>query len=86
MERQDTAALAPRGVDVASRQRVDERRRMTDRDRRRHTRSGRRAADPDGRGHWRRVAWLFAAYAAYLSIRSLPSALKRIFNRPRSAV
>jgi hypothetical protein len=43
-------------------------------DRRKNSRSGRRATDP--RSNWRKVAWLFAAYAVYLSIRSLPSTVK----------
>jgi len=43
-------------------------------DRRKHSRSGRRANDP--RFNWRRVAWLFAGYAIYLSIRSLPATLR----------
>jgi hypothetical protein len=44
-------------------------------DRRKNSRSGRRAADPHT--NWRRLAWLFAAYATYLSMRSLPAAMKR---------
>jgi hypothetical protein len=44
-------------------------------DRRKHSRSGRRGGDPHT--NWRRLAWLFAAYAAYLSIRSLPTTMKR---------
>ena len=43
-------------------------------DRRKNSRSGRRAADPHT--NWRRIAWLFAAYAAFLSLRSLPLAMK----------
>jgi hypothetical protein len=27
------------------------------------------------------VAWLFAAYAAYLSVRSLPDTIRRYFRR-----
>jgi hypothetical protein len=40
-------------------------------DRRKYSRSGRRTTDPHV--NWRRVAWLFAAYAICLSVRSLPS-------------
>jgi hypothetical protein len=50
-------------------------------DRRRHSRGGRRDNDP--RTNWRRVAWLFAAYAAYVSIRSLPANVKTFFRRAR---
>jgi hypothetical protein len=43
--------------------------------------------------NWRRIAWLFAAYAAYLSIRSLtatvrdvvPARLKKLFKREETA-
>jgi hypothetical protein len=48
-------------------------------DRRRHSRSGRRSGDP--RFNWRRIAWLFAVYAVYLSVRSLPATLKRALQR-----
>jgi hypothetical protein len=49
-------------------------------DRRKYSRSGRRANDP--RVNWRRLAWLFAGYALYLSARSLPIAVKnKIFRR-----
>jgi hypothetical protein len=44
-------------------------------DRRKHSRSGRRTGDPHT--NWRRLAWLFAAYATYLSVRSLPVAMKK---------
>jgi hypothetical protein len=44
-------------------------------DRRKNSRSGRRADDP--RTNWRRLAWLFAAYAVYLSVRSLPATMKK---------
>jgi hypothetical protein len=43
-------------------------------DRRKHSRSGRRAKDP--RVNWRRLAWLFAGYALYLSARALPTTIK----------
>jgi len=57
-------------------------RRQPDRhDRRRNSRSGRRATDP--RTNWRRLAWLFAAYAVYVSIRSLPGSVKTLTNRLR---
>lgn len=48
-------------------------------DRRKNSRSGRRASDPHV--NWRRIAWIFAAYAAYLSLRSLPATLKEMFTR-----
>jgi len=49
-------------------------------DRRRHSRSGRRANDPHAATKWRRIAWLFAAYAAFLSLRTLPARLKGLFR------
>lgn len=57
-----------------------ERRAAVRADRRKTSRSGRRSSDP--RVNWRRVAWLFAAYAAYLSVRSLPLTLRRYLHRP----
>jgi hypothetical protein len=48
-------------------------------DRRRRRRGGRRAADP--RTNWRRLGWLFAAYAMYLSLRSLPTTIVRRLKR-----
>ena len=54
---------------------IPERRRAPRGDRRKYSRSGRRAGDPHT--NWRRLAWLFAAYAAYLSIRSLTATMKR---------
>jgi hypothetical protein len=54
-------------------------------DRRRKPRSGRRASDPRVRWHWRRLAWLFALYAVYLSIRSLPTSVKKRFARSPAA-
>jgi len=45
-------------------------------DRRRNSRSGRRTDDPHT--NWRRIAWLFAAYAIYLTVCSLPDALKSL--------
>jgi len=59
-------------------------RRMPGPDRRRRTRSGRRYSDPhvsDWQWRWRRIAWIFAAYAAYLSLRSVPETLRRLFRR-----
>jgi hypothetical protein len=52
-------------------------------DRRRQSRSGRRASDPHT--DWRRLTWLFAVYGAYLSLRALPAAIKRFFQRPPAA-
>ncbi len=54
---------------------IPERRAAPRGDRRKNSRSGRRASDP--RTNWRRLAWLFAAYATYLSIRSLTAMMKR---------
>jgi hypothetical protein len=51
-------------------------------DRRKNSRSGRRATDP--RFNWRRAAWRFAAYALYLSARSLPASVKKFFVRSPS--
>jgi len=48
-------------------------------DRRKHSRSGRRATDPHV--NWRRLAWLFGAYALCLSIRSLPAHVLKFFRR-----
>jgi hypothetical protein len=48
-------------------------------DRRAHSRSGRRRSDP--RTNWRRVAWLFAAYAVYLSFRSLSATVSRLWRQ-----
>jgi len=51
-------------------------------DRRKHSRSGRRARDPQF--NWRRLAWLFAGYAIYLSMRSLPATLRqKLLSRTR---
>jgi len=61
----------------------DVERRAGARDRRRQSRSGRRASDPQT--NWRRLAWLFAAYATYLSVRSLPAHVKRFFRRRAAA-
>jgi hypothetical protein len=51
-------------------------------DRRKNSRSGRRATDP--RVDWRRAAWRFGAYALYLSARSLPASVKKFFLRSPS--
>jgi len=59
--------------------RETERRQPEHADRRKNSRGGRRDGDP--RVNWRRLAWLFAAYATYLSIRSLPATLRRMFRR-----
>ena len=57
-----------------------ERRAAVHTDRRKRSRSGRRGDDPHV--NWRRVAWLFAGYALFVSIRSLPSTLRRkLFER-----
>jgi hypothetical protein len=56
-----------------------ERRSLDRRDRRKHSRSGRRADDP--RTTWRRVYWLFGAYALYLSVRKIPSTIRRFWRR-----
>src|SRR5260221_829944 len=45
-------------------------------DRRKYSRSGRRSQDPHT--NWRRIAWLFAIYAIYLSIRALPDTMKSL--------
>jgi hypothetical protein len=52
-----------------------ERRRAPRTDRRRHSRSGRRDNDPHV--NWRRWAWLFAAYALVMSLKSLPATVKK---------
>jgi len=52
-------------------------------DRRRQSRSGRRTDDPHvSPWHWRRAAWLFAAYVAFLSIRSMPATVRK-WLKPR---
>jgi len=56
-----------------------ERRQSGQADRRRNSRGGRRGSDPHF--NWRRLAWLFAAYATYLSIRSFPANVRRLFRR-----
>jgi hypothetical protein len=59
---------------------MPERRTAVRTDRRKYSRSGRRDDDPHV--NWRRWAWLFAAYALFMSIRSLPSTVKKkLFDR-----
>jgi len=58
---------------------IPERRTPDRTDRRKHSRSGRRTSDPHT--NWRRVGWLFAAYGIYLSIRSLPASIKKLFKK-----
>ena len=57
----------------------NERRGVVRNDRRKHSRSGRRTSDPHT--NWQRIAWLFAAYALYLSVRALPATVKNLFKR-----
>jgi hypothetical protein len=52
-------------------------------DRRKTSRSGRRASDPHF--NWRRVTWLFAVYAIFMSVRSLPATIKRFFTRQETS-
>jgi hypothetical protein len=59
---------------------IPERRAAVRTDRRKYSRSGRRGNDPHV--NWRRLAWLFAGYALFMSLRSLPSTVKkRLFDR-----
>jgi len=75
----------PPGVFVASDRRVwskppeIERRRRGVSDRRQHPLNGRRRSDP--RRNWRRLTWLVAAYAAYVSLRWLPPGVRRFITR-----
>jgi hypothetical protein len=86
-----THAVARRGAAVAFRMSVSaavkpsEDRRRPGADRRRNPRSGRRSTDPNVAWRWRRVAWLFAAYAALVSARSMPATIKRAFAKRRSS-
>jgi len=50
-------------------------------DRRKNSRAGRRAGESNGSRRWRRVAWVFAAYALCVSVRSVPSAIRKAFSR-----
>jgi hypothetical protein len=62
-----------------------ERRTKDSTDRRKHSRSGRRKYDPHTYAwQWRRVAWLFAASAAFMSFRTVPAAFKRLLTRRRT--
>jgi len=59
-------------------------RRSSDRsDRRENSRGGRRGSDPHV--NWQRVAWLFALYAIFMSVRSLPSTVWKFFKSERTA-
>jgi len=60
-----------------------ERRDGTRADRRKNSRSGRRTTDPHF--NWRRIAWMFAAYAAYVSVRSLPATVRRLIGPKQAA-
>jgi hypothetical protein len=62
--------------------RANERRTNERPDRRKRSRGGRRTADP--RSNWRRLAWFFAAYAIYLSVRALPASIVKLFKRVRT--
>jgi len=60
-----------------------ERRRSERTDRRRLSRSGRRDNDPHT--NWRRWAWLFAGYAVFMSLKSLPATVKKkLLERSRA--
>jgi hypothetical protein len=61
-----------------------ERRTLPGADRRKYARSGRRSGDPRRSSRWRRIMWLFAAYAAYLGIRSVPAKIQQRFKRVHS--
>jgi hypothetical protein len=64
---------------VTEKPRAADRRGTRNSDRRKHSRSGRRSSDPHV--NWRRLTWLFAAYALYLSVRSLPETVRRLIRR-----
>jgi len=59
-------------------------RRIDGGDRRKNSRGGRRNNDPRTNWRWRRLAWLFAAYAVYLSVRSLPVTVKSFLGRTKT--
>jgi len=61
---------------------TSERRVSAQTDRRRNSRGGRRTTDPHV--NWQRLAWLFAVYAIYMSLRSLPSTAWRVLKRERT--
>ena len=68
------------GVPAETTTSIPERRGAVRTDRRKRSRSGRRGNDP--RVNWRRWAWLFAVYGLFMSIRSLPSTVKKkLFER-----
>jgi hypothetical protein len=67
-------------VDVAQSSVPVERRSLDRRDRRKNSRSGRRVNDPHT-NNWRRLYWLFGAYALYLSVRKMPAAIRRLWRR-----
>jgi len=73
-------------ADVVSEKVVASERRTDSVERRKNSRGGRRSGDPHPDWRWRRLAWLFAAYALYLSVRALPSTVKNYFNRTRTPV
>jgi hypothetical protein len=75
----DGAAVAFNGSVADSPASQTDRRSPDRRDRRKHSRSGRRAQDP--RSSWRRIYLLFGAYALYLSVRKLPSTFRRLWRR-----
>jgi len=60
-------------------------RRIVGADRRKISRGGRRESDPRTNWRWRRLAWLFAAYAVYLSVRSLPATVKGYLARKNTS-
>jgi hypothetical protein len=69
-------------VERAEKEPTVDRRSQQAQDRRRHSRSGRRKTDPHTSSwHWRRIAWLFAAYGALMSVRTLPASVRRLFAR-----
>jgi hypothetical protein len=71
-------------TDLVSEKVVPSERRNDGIERRKNSRGGRRSGDPHPDWRWRRLAWLFAAYALYLSVRALPSTVKNYFNRART--
>jgi len=85
------APIADSGATVASIHGVSastmnsEERRDRAGDRRHVSRNGRRSDDPKAASKWRRLGWLFAAYVAYTTVRSLPQTVKRIFARKPAA-
>jgi hypothetical protein len=72
-------ALKLHARSVVGQQSRENRRQDVRGDRRRRSRGGRRDGDPHS--NWRRVAWLFAAYALFISVRSLPETARRFFSR-----